>query len=199
MTSMASIQPRPRNCQGHLKLMVRLGSLLMSQCKKNRSDLNIFFLHNKMMKVGGRVQGHWPDYLANRADQKNEGPLGGKIVRKSRNSCWVNGGGVGAHGQLIQGANLRNPATKYKRSKNVIAVTSVVLNLGHIWAQLLQLPVKSLIGSPGSLVGSLFETNRTRRKIRHSHRLEDAELQTKSDTTTLNKDFYWDELRLWSR
>ena len=52
----------------------------MSKCKKNRSDLNIFFLDNKMMKVGGRVQGHWPDYLANRADQKNEGPLGEKIA-----------------------------------------------------------------------------------------------------------------------
>jgi len=123
--------------------------------------------------------------LVNRADQKNEGPLGGKFVRKSSNSCWVNGGGVGAHGQLIQGANLRNPGTKYKRSKNVTAVTFVVLDIWHIWAQLLQLPAKSLIGNNGTLVGGLVETNRTRRKIRHSHGLQDAELQTKSDTTTL--------------
>jgi len=40
-----------------------------------------------------------PDYLANRADQKNEGPLGEKIAWKSRISHKVNGGGVGAHGQ----------------------------------------------------------------------------------------------------
>jgi len=58
------------------------------------------------------------------------GHCGKKIVQKSRNSCWVNGGGVGAHrqltqgggvgahGQLTLGAHLRNPGTKYNRSKN---------------------------------------------------------------------------------
>jgi len=51
--------------------------------------------------------------------------LGKKIAYKSRNSCSVNDGGVGAHGQLTQGANVRNPRTKYKRSKNVLEVTSI--------------------------------------------------------------------------
>jgi len=39
--------------------------------------------------------GTWPDYLVNRDDQKNEGPFGEKIVRKSRNSCRVNGRSCG--------------------------------------------------------------------------------------------------------
>ena len=41
--------------------------------------------------------------------KKTEGPFG--FARKSRNSRWTNGGGVGAHGQLTQGANFRNPRT----------------------------------------------------------------------------------------
>jgi len=36
-----------------------------------------------------------PDYLANRADQKNDGPLVKQIAQKSRNSLWMSGGGVG--------------------------------------------------------------------------------------------------------
>jgi len=39
---------------------------------------------------------------------------------------------------LTQGAILRDSRTKYKRSKNVFAVTSVALSFGHIWARLLQ-------------------------------------------------------------
>ena len=45
------------------------------------------------------------DYLPNRADLKNEGTLGTKISRKSKNIRRVSGGGVGAHGQLTYGAN----------------------------------------------------------------------------------------------
>jgi len=37
-----------------------------------------------------------PDYLVNRADQKDEGPLGKKFARKSRNSRRMSGGGIGA-------------------------------------------------------------------------------------------------------
>ena len=49
----------------------------------------------------GRAEstGTRPDYLVNRVLTKNEGPHPEKIVRKSRNSCRVNSGGVGAHGQ----------------------------------------------------------------------------------------------------
>jgi len=46
-----------------------------------------------------------PDYLANRADQKNERPLGKKMARKSSNSWRLSSGGVGAQGHLTQGAN----------------------------------------------------------------------------------------------
>jgi len=58
---------------------------------------------------------------------------------------------MGAHGQLTQGANWRNPRAKYKRSKNVFAVTSVALTVVHLCTELLQLPAQSLIGSPGTL------------------------------------------------
>ena len=37
--------------------------------------------------------------------KKMRGPLAKKIVQKSRNSWVENSGGVGAYGQLIQGAN----------------------------------------------------------------------------------------------
>jgi len=47
---------------------------------------------------------------------------------------------------------LRNPRTKYKRSKNVFAVASIALSLSRIGPRLLQLFAQSLIGSPGTLL-----------------------------------------------
>ena len=58
---------------------------------------------------------------------------------------------MGAQGQLTQGAILRNPRTKYKRSKNVFAVTSIALIIGRDWPRLVQPLAQSLIGSPGTL------------------------------------------------
>jgi len=58
---------------------------------------------------------------------------------------------VGAHGKLTPGPNVPSPGAKYKRSKNIFFVISIVLNLRHIWARLLELPAQSLIGSPGTL------------------------------------------------
>ena len=60
-----------------------------------------------LLKISGTSEGTGtrPDSLANRADQKNEGPHGKKSVRKSRNSLCVSGGGMGAQGQLTRGAN----------------------------------------------------------------------------------------------
>jgi len=85
-----------------------------------------------------------PDYLANRADLKNEGPL-------ARNSRRLSGGGVGAQGQLTRGANWRSPETKYKRSRIVFAVTSIALTLVSLGAKLLELPAQSVVGSPVTL------------------------------------------------
>jgi len=88
------------------------------------------------------------DYKENRADKKNDGPYSGKkFAQKSRNSCSVNGRSVGEHGQLTHGTNERIPRTKYKRSKNVFAVTSIALIVAHVCTKLWQL----LIGSPGTL------------------------------------------------
>ena len=62
---------------------------------------------------------------------------------------------MGAQGQLTQGAIMCNPRTKYKRSKNVFAVTSIALIVGRDWPRLVQPLAQSLIGSPGTLVGNL--------------------------------------------
>jgi len=48
-------------------------------------------------------------------------------------------------------ANLRRPETKYKRSMIAFSVTSIAFIVVHICTELLQLPAKSLIGTPGTL------------------------------------------------
>ena len=55
--------------------------------------------------------GTQPDSLVSRADKKNEGPLRNFFLQKSRNSRSVSGGGVGAEGMVIKGANWRSPET----------------------------------------------------------------------------------------
>ena len=59
---------------------------------------------------------------------------------------------MSAEGMMTKGANWRSPGTKYKRSKNAFAVTSIALTLVPLGTKLLELPVQSLIGSPGTLV-----------------------------------------------
>jgi len=59
----------------------------------------------------GEGTGTRPDYLVNRVLTKNEGPHPKKNVRKSRNRCKVNSGGVGAHGQLTRCSNGLSPET----------------------------------------------------------------------------------------
>jgi len=57
-------------------------------------------------------------------------------------------GVVGTHGQLIQIAILRNPETKYKRLKNIFAVTCFVQISARIFMKLLQPLVQSVVPSP---------------------------------------------------
>ena len=85
----------------------------------------------------------------------NEGPHGKKIAWKSRNSCWASGGGVGAQGQLTRGSNGLSPRTKYKRSKNAFAVTSIAPSCVRVCSRLLQPLAQSLLGSPTTLPGTL--------------------------------------------
>jgi len=53
--------------------------------------------------MSGQIEGTGtrPDYLVNRVLTKNEGQHPEKIVRKSRNSCQVNSGGVGVGAQMV--------------------------------------------------------------------------------------------------
>ena len=94
----------------------------------------------------------WPDYLVDRDDKKLRGHSRTKTAQKSSNSCEVNGGIVGAHGQLTWGSNGLSPGTKLKRSKNVFNGTSIPFTDVHLCTELLQLPAQSIIGSPGTLV-----------------------------------------------
>jgi len=91
---------------------------------------------------------------------KIEGQFGKMFSQKSRNSCSANGGGVGAHGHLTRGSNGLSPGTKYKRSKNVFAVTTMVLTVVCPCLELLQLAVQSLIGSPGTLPAASWALTR---------------------------------------
>jgi len=65
---------------------------------------------------------------------------------------------VGAEGMVTKGANWCNPGTTYKRSKNTFAVISIVLTLVTLGIKLLELPVQSLTGSPGTLEEVWFLT-----------------------------------------
>ena len=64
-------------------------------------------------------------YLVNHG-QKKWGAIWGKELHRNQEIVvqWMVGV-VGAWGQLIQGAILRNPWTKYKRSHNIFAVTPI--------------------------------------------------------------------------
>ena len=93
-----------------------------------------FYIHIYRAKGGYRDSARLLDELS---DKNIEGPLGKNIARKSRNSSRVSGGGVGSEGMVTKGANWRGPGTKYKRSNNVFAVTSIALSLGRLGTRLL--------------------------------------------------------------
>jgi len=57
----------------------------------------------------------------------------------------ASGGDVGAEGMVTKLANWWSPRTKYKRSKNAVAVMSTVLTFG---TTVLKLLVQSPVGSP---------------------------------------------------
>jgi len=62
---------------------------------------------------------------------KNEGPHPKKFTRKSRNSCAVNSGGVGAHGQLTRGSNGLSPEmnTTHLKSSSISCLVHVPLTV----------------------------------------------------------------------
>ena len=62
---------------------------------------------------------------------------------------------MGAHGQLTRDSKVLSPETKYKRSKNVFAITSIALTLVPPGTKLLEIPAQFLIGSPGTLSGPI--------------------------------------------
>jgi len=121
----------------------------------SRNHSIIFFSANLALgRVPGLGQITWRIVLTKQIVE----PLGKKIARKSRISRRARDGEVGAEGMVTKGANWRSPEIKYKRSKNAFAVTSITLTLVPLGNKLLELPVQSLIGSPGTLTaGSFYE------------------------------------------
>jgi len=97
----------------------------------------------------GEGTGTCPDYLVNRVLTKNEGPHPKTFVRKSRNSCTVNSGGVGAHGQLTRSSNGLSPDSNTNAQR--ILFLSCLLRSPRYSLVLLELPAQFLIGSPGTL------------------------------------------------
>jgi len=61
---------------------------------------------------------------------------------------------VGAKGMVTKGAILRSPGTKYTRSKNVFAFTSIALTLVPLGTKLLEISAQFLIGSPCTLAAA---------------------------------------------
>jgi len=99
---------------------------------ESEHERDFFFSSNTGVLDETRVPGLGQITLVNRVLTKNEGLLGNKIARESRNSCRASGGGVGAHGQLIRSSNGLGPRTKYKRSKNAFAVISIALSCSRV-------------------------------------------------------------------
>ena len=103
-----------------------------------------------ILLISSLCTGTLPHYLANRADPKKEGRHGKKNAQKYRYSHRMSGEGW-EYRDSWRGAPIgASPETKYKRSKNVFAVTSIALSLGHLGARLLRLPVQCLTRSPGN-------------------------------------------------
>jgi len=105
--------------------------------------------------------GTWPDYLVNRDGQKNEGPFGEKIARKSRNSCRVNGRGCGCTGTVD---SRRNCAQSENQIQTLNECLRCHIYCAHYWPRLAAIgrdwprlaaiataPCAVSIGSPGTL------------------------------------------------
>jgi len=88
--------------------------------------------------------GTGPDYLANRADQKNEGP-GSPCNQKSRNSRWTSVGDVGAEGIMTKGSDWRKSWNQIQTLKERLCLHIYCAHLGIPWHQLLELTAQSLV------------------------------------------------------
>ena len=109
-----------------------------------------------------------PDYLANCADKKIEGPLRKNWTKRQKNREIAAGWAVGkwaprARWQIFP--IVPHHETKYKHSKNAFALTSIALRLEPLGTKLLELSVQSPIGSPSTLHGHESRPTRPRIKL----------------------------------
>ena len=68
--------------------------------------------------------------------KKLTGCLGKKIARKSRNSCCMNGGGVGAHRQLTRGLRWAHFWKQIQTLKECLCCHIYCVHLGTPWYQI---------------------------------------------------------------
>jgi len=71
-----------------------------------------------------------PDNIVNRVLTKNEGPHPKIFVRKSRNSCRVNNGDVGAHGQWTRSSNVLSPETN-TNTQRILSLSRLLRSAWH--------------------------------------------------------------------
>ena len=83
--------------------------------------------------------------LLNRAEQQSEGPLRNKIARKSRNSWFMSGGGVGA-----QGVNWRTFWNQIQTLKDCLCCHIYCAYLGKPWHRTVSASRAVSVGSPGT-------------------------------------------------
>jgi len=132
-------------CTGELCIMCDMTHLLVSHTATHCNTLQLMCTVDLCEGTGTR-----PDYLVNRADNTIEGSLGQNIVRKSRNSCTVSGGGVGAKG--TKGVNWRQSWKQIQTLKECLCCHIYCARLGTPWHRTVAACRAVLIGSPGTLV-----------------------------------------------
>jgi len=111
-------------------------------------NYDVSMIHQVNWPSPGECTGTRPDYLANRADQKNEGPFG----EKSRNSRWASVGDVGTEGIMTKGADWRKSWNQIQTLKECLCCHIYCAHLGilRLGTKLLELIAQSLVRSPST-------------------------------------------------
>jgi len=125
--------------------MTYLYSQLMMKFYRNRNVISITIFKSKSWWNEGTDFGQITWWTV-----KNWWAIPHEISQKSRNSCWVSGGGVGAKSMATKVVNWRSPE---RRWKNVFSVTCIALSLIHLGTRILCFLSVVFTGSPGCLVG----------------------------------------------
>ena len=135
-----------------------------------KSQYPLYFPPNRRRSEGTRT---WQDYLVNRDDQKNKGHSGKKIAEKSRNNCRVNGRGCGCTWTVDSRRDVAQFYNQIQTLKECLFCHIYCAQLCAHLRAIVTFSCASLIGSPGTLLGS-FIFSRTGTQCSDSHVQADA-------------------------